>query len=59
MSKKHFIALAAALRACRPDPSNEAARTQWARDVRAIAHVCVAHNPAFRFAQFLDACNAE
>lgn len=48
MSKKHFIALADALRAQRPadhwDPNK---RVQWELDVKAVADVCQQANGNF------------
>lgn len=48
MTKRHFIALADALRNERPgdlwDPNK---RVQWDLDVLAIAHVCEQANPRF------------
>lgn len=54
MSKKHFIALADALRGVRPLlPESNAAVIQWARDVDAIADVCARSNPAFKRDRFI------
>lgn len=58
MTKKHFFALADALRASRPIPASEPMptvefraqcdkRAQWLKDVSAIADVCEAQNPNF------------
>ena len=48
MSKKHFIALANALRREKPqagwDPNK---MVQWELDVKAIADTCAASNPRF------------
>jgi hypothetical protein len=48
MTKKHFIALADALRAEKPgdnwDPNK---RVQWDLDVKAIANFCAEQNPRF------------
>lgn len=54
MTKKHFIALADALRAEKPgdnwDPNK---RVQWDLDVKAIANVCAAQNPNFNRERWL------
>jgi hypothetical protein len=47
MSKKHFIALADALRNMRPIDWESETRTQWHKDVDAIANVCSRFNPQF------------
>lgn len=66
MTKKHFNALAAALRASRapeflPDTpwraeDNSIADAQWRADVRAMADVCASFNPAFDRDRFIAAC---
>jgi hypothetical protein len=65
MSKKHFIALAEALRNTRPsepeDPMSRddgylCAKAQWNRDVRVVADVCN-YNPQFDYQRFLDRCH--
>lgn len=64
MQKRHFEALAAALRAVKPG-NNEAARLtpvaylQWSRDVNAAANVLASFNPRFDRARFLQACGVE
>lgn len=71
MTRKHFEALAAALRLSKPDqPTNNGpdsrkwdwptweALSQWRADVRAIASVLLAHNPRFD-TRFYAACGYE
>lgn len=56
MTQRHFVALAAALDATRPD--NDAPNfDQWAADVRAVADVCAAANDRFDRDRFIAACN--
>jgi hypothetical protein len=71
MTKKHFEALAAALKATSPDRHDEEctrvndrmARAecvcQWQQDVDALADVCARFNPNFDRARFLAACGVE
>ncbi len=59
MTKKHFEALAAALRENRFLPDNEAANVQWERCVEAVAAVGADFNPRFDRARFLAACGME
>ena len=55
MTKKHFIALADAIRESQPakdkaegeSVTQDVSRGQWSRDVLAIADVCQASNPRF------------
>ena len=58
MSKKHFIALADALKAEKPaehwDPNK---MVQWELDVKAIARVCKAANPLFNQDLWMDYIN--
>ena len=60
MSKKHFIALADALRAEKPgsnwDPNK---MVQWELDVKAIADVCQRSNPRFNRERWMDYINGE
>lgn len=57
MTRKHFQALADALRYARPsDPDAQAPVDQWARDVRAIADVCAGSNGMFDRERFYRAC---
>ena len=58
MTKKHFDALAAALRHQQP-MFNDAAVAQWECDVDSIAGVCARFNPNFDRARFLAACGVE
>jgi len=59
MSKKHFDALAAALRsAFAHEPQGGITRAQWERDVHAIADACAAASPRFDRARFIRACGA-
>lgn len=55
MSKKHFIALADALKAQRPadhwDPNK---RVQWELDCRAIADVCGTFNERFNRTRWFE-----
>ena len=65
MSKKHFEALAAALKAQRPDSDNcfqenrAAFLMQWQADTKATADVCARFNPNFDRKRFLQACGVE
>ena len=65
MSKKHYEALAKALRNTRPTVSdcgnsrNPPAIAQWERTRDAIITVCEASNPAFNRARFIKACAGE
>jgi len=54
MSRKHFKALAEALKACRPGASIYL--DQWRNDVEAIADVCQISNPRFKRQTFKEAC---
>lgn len=69
MSKKHFIQLAAALRASRPTtnkphfadltPCESMNLAGWRMTVRSVADVCAQTNPRFDRARFLAACGME
>lgn len=57
MSKKHFIALADALKRTRPNPSaglRNILVEQWHADINAIAAVCAAANPQFNRDRWFD-----
>ena len=68
MTKKHFIALAGALKATMPKPEQYDvatktgsiayldARAQWQRDARIVAQVCLEHNARFDWRVFMSAC---
>lgn len=61
MSKKHFQALADALRASKvlPIAGWENVHTQWKIDVIAVADVCAAQNSRFDRSRFYSACGME
>jgi hypothetical protein len=60
MSRKHFKALADALKAEKPgDNWNPNKRVQWELDVKAIADTCAQFNPNFKRDRFLTACGVE
>ena len=58
MSKKHFIALADALRGTRPSQRDIEMLTgeyqQWKRDRDAIAQICILSNAYFKLDRWLD-----
>lgn len=57
MTKKHFNAIAAALKAERPGENwNANKHAQWDNDVRAMARVCRSFNPLFDVGPFIEAC---
>lgn len=61
MTKKHFDALAAALRDVRPEVSllnyHALPRVdQWRADCEAAADFCARFNPKFNRGRFLEAC---
>jgi hypothetical protein len=65
MTKKHFEALTAAMKASKPmrhlmDGREEPiAPAQWKHDTCTIADVCARFNPNFDRARFLKACGVE
>jgi hypothetical protein len=60
MSRKHFKALADALKAEKPgDNWNPNKRVQWELDVKAIANTCATFNGRFSRSRFLTACGVE
>lgn len=57
MSKRHFEALAAALKHERPEAHWNANKlVQWDLDCKAIARACQQSNPRFDAARFYKAC---
>jgi hypothetical protein len=60
MSRKHFIALAEALKHEKPSKNwNANKMAQWKLDVKAIADVCCEFNNNFDRSRFLSACEYE
>jgi hypothetical protein len=61
MTRKDYVAIAAALNACRYHP-DDGAETDWACcdiHARAIADVMARDNPRFDRARFLKACGVQ
>lgn len=67
MERRHFEALAGALRSVKPDRGNKyaprsvqsaggAAHAQWLVTIGAVATACAQFNPAFQRERFLRAC---
>ena len=55
MTKKHYIALAYALKAVRPSPTYGSNKhMQWERDLNAIADVCAQFNQRFNRDLWVD-----
>lgn len=70
MTRKHFVAMAAALRTAQPAPpaagdrrfttaEAEAAYDQWQEDVSRVADVLATTNPSFDRGRFWTACHGE
>lgn len=59
MTKKHFEALAQALKSERPSVSWSNKYIQWCQDVKAVADVCGEFDDAFDFEWFYEACGAK
>ena len=67
MTRKHFEALAAALRWAEPrndggvfsDREHADRVTQWKKDALSVAEVCARFNPNFDRARFLAACGVQ
>lgn len=58
MTRKHFEALAKALREVGTQDIGAVAYSQWALDVATIADVCERFNPQFDRERFIKACNS-
>ena len=58
MTRKHFNAIADALRFSRPDFST-VAHEQWEKDCSAMADACRSFNGQFDRGRFLRACGVE
>lgn len=57
MTRQHFEAIAAALKANRPGENWDAnKRVQWNLDARAMAQVAARFNSGFKPQRFYDAC---
>ena len=56
MTRKHFKAIAQALANERPEPSWTNKRTQWEKDIDAIANELGKISPKFDFEKFMEAC---
>jgi hypothetical protein len=55
MSRKHFIALADALKLEKPQPGWDPNKmVQWELDVKAIAGVCAESNPRFDYQRWME-----
>jgi hypothetical protein len=56
MTKKHFKALAEALKNLRPEDKDSAAFHMWKHSCAAVADTCRTANPRFDRARFYEAC---
>lgn len=59
MTRKHFKALAQALKSERPIVGWTNKYVQWAQDVKALAEACAEFNENFDFERFYVACGAK
>ena len=58
MTRRHFEALAGALRSSKP-AGNGTLYHQWVKDVNTISRVCEDYNPRFNKKKFDEACGYE
>lgn len=56
MTKKHFVALAAALKSVKPRITTTTDHQQWVLTVNAILNFCQSQNAQFDRERFLAAC---
>lgn len=56
MTRKHFQALAAALKSVRPEPMSCPQFIGWRNAVLSVADTCADANPRFDHARFTTAC---
>lgn len=59
MTKKDFIALAAALASTKPALDRPCALATWNKTVTAVIKACATSNPSFNPEAFRAACNGE
>lgn len=57
MTKQHFIALADALKICKPSVNNDNRYNQWLADVTAVANVCESQNSSFNRMRWIGYIN--
>lgn len=57
MTRKHYVQLASALNATRPDDNADVAlKTQWNQITRSIGYAMGPFNPQFQWSKFERAC---
>ena len=59
MTKKHFTALAEALRFERPSKRSVNKMVQWKLGCKAVADVCKRYNSNFDYDKFIKACETD